>query len=190
MNNYPPHYAYPSAPPLVRVLPNPPRLHWGWVLALSIVTFGLFGAVWMFVQAIWVKKMSGHSKAFWWTLAYMLFIPAMFLMGIVIGVVALITHTPVETLTPFLDLLARLGGLLMYIFAAFTLSGELQREPIGIPLSGVMVFFFGAIYFQYHLWDYGVTGVDGSSKDSGLTQGLGLAGGPVAAIVPSETEAL
>jgi hypothetical protein len=27
--NYPPQMAYPSAPPVYRALPAPPRLHWG-----------------------------------------------------------------------------------------------------------------------------------------------------------------
>src|SRR3954465_1552149 len=35
----------------------PPNLHWGVVLALGIVTCGLFGGVWGFVQAIYVRKL-------------------------------------------------------------------------------------------------------------------------------------
>jgi len=183
MSNYPPHYAYPSAPPLVRAKPNPPRLHWGWVLALCIVTFGLFIPVWLFVQALWVKKMTGRNTAFGWTLAYLLFLPGMIVDGILLGVVAMIIHTPVKSMTSGLEFLVRISVFVLSLFAIFTLKGELEVEPIGIPLSGAMAFFFSAIYFQYHLWDYSVAEEGGSFSGSQETQGLGLAGGPVAAIV-------
>ena len=44
----------------------------------------------------------------------------------------------------------------MKLFARFTMRNELERyyntvEPIGLRLSGVMTFFFGGLYFQYHL---------------------------------------
>jgi len=51
-----------------------------------------------------------------------------------------------------------------------------------------MAFFFSAIYFQYHLWDYSVAEEGGSFSGSQEMQGLGLAGGPVAAIVPTSSE--
>ena len=36
-------------------VPLPPKLHWGWVLLLTIVTAGLFYVIWSFVQAVWVR---------------------------------------------------------------------------------------------------------------------------------------
>ena len=145
--------SYPAYPP-VRGVPQPPRLHWGWVLVLNIVTVGFFGIVWMFVQAIWVKRVTGRSKAFGWALAYLLYIPAMFFVGLLVGVAAIIASTPVQSLTTPLDDFARVGGFVLYVFAAFTLKGELEGEPIGIPLGGVMTFFFAPVYFQYFLHDY------------------------------------
>jgi hypothetical protein len=47
--NYPPQMAYPSAPPVYRSFPAPPRLHWGIVLVLSFITLGIFGRVWLLV---------------------------------------------------------------------------------------------------------------------------------------------
>src|SRR5215472_12303858 len=44
----------------------PPGLHWGLVLLLSAVTFGLFSWVWMFVQASFVKKIRPASNAIMW----------------------------------------------------------------------------------------------------------------------------
>ncbi len=42
------------------------------------------------------------------------------------------------------------------LIARFTLRAELEdhfnnAEPVGLRLSGVMTFFFGGLYFQYHL---------------------------------------
>lgn len=88
-SSYPPYYAYPSAPPLRRVLPQPPRLHWRWVLALSILTLGVFGSVWLFVQANWIRKMrEGKSTAFWVALAYMLWLPVVFALSFFLGAIA------------------------------------------------------------------------------------------------------
>jgi hypothetical protein len=42
------------------------------------------------------------------------------------------------------------------IWARFSFKASLEEhfntaEPIGLSLSGVMTFFFGALYFQWHL---------------------------------------
>ncbi len=42
------------------------------------------------------------------------------------------------------------------LIARFTMRAELEEhfntvEPIGLSLSGVMTFFFGGLYFTYHL---------------------------------------
>lgn len=96
MSNYPPYYPYSSLTPLVRVYPDPPRLHWGVVFGLSVITFGIFGMVWLLVQAYWVKKVNGSSKAFGWALAYLLLLPAMFVLGFIAGIVAVLAHMSVN----------------------------------------------------------------------------------------------
>jgi hypothetical protein len=156
MSSYPPHYAYPSAPPMLRLAPNPPRLHWGWVLFLCIISIGLFGIVWLFVQALWVKKATGKAKSFGWALAYLIFFPAAIMLGAGLGVIAGLSHVPVATMTNPLEAVIRIGGFALFLFTAFTLRGELESFPIGIPLSGGMTFFFAPIYFQYHLHNYEV----------------------------------
>jgi hypothetical protein len=158
MGTYPPYYAYPSAPPVVRAVPDPPRLHWGWVLLLSVITFGVFGSIWLIVQANWVRKVRGRSNALRWAIAYVSAIPALFLFAVVIGVVGALIHWQnVQAAVSSAAVFVRLAVLVCWIFAIFTLSSELSEEPIGIPLVGVMTFFFGPIYFQYHLQDYQVT---------------------------------
>src|SRR5258708_30053318 len=41
--------------------PMPPNLHWGLVLLLSLFTFGLFGLVWIFVEASFVKRLDPRN---------------------------------------------------------------------------------------------------------------------------------
>jgi|SRR5215472_3108450 len=158
--NYPPEYAFPSAPPVYREFPAPPRLHWGLVLLLSFVTMGFFGSIWMVVQANWVKKVTRNTKPFWWCMAYMLCLPLLFLAALVGGITAALVHR--VDLAPqvgaMVVLVFRVAMIVCYLGGAFTLKGALEERPIDIPLSGVMTFFFAPIYFQYHLYDYSVEG--------------------------------
>lgn len=182
MGNYPAHYAYPSSPPLVRVLPPPVRLHWGWVFALSCITLGVFGSVWMFVIAIWVKKVRGTSMAFWWTLANALLLPLFVVVGIGLGVLSMITHVPVADYSSAFDSWGRIVAFALYIAAAFTLRSELGEEPIGLALGGAGTFFVAATYFQYYLHDFSFGHAEGG------TLGLTDAVVPIGGLVPVEQD--
>jgi hypothetical protein len=144
-----------AAPP---VLHQPPRLHWGWVLALSAVTLGVFGMIWLLVQARWAKRVRGHGRAFWWALAYLLYIPGAFVLGGIVGLICAAAHVPFSQVSGALQLIVRAAGYGIYIWTIFTLRSELASSPINLPLGGIMTFFFGPIYFQYHLYDYGELG--------------------------------
>lgn len=158
MSSYPPYYAYPSAPPVVRAVPDPPRLHWGWLLVLSFITFGYFGMIWLIVQCVWVRKVHGRSKTLPWAIAYASILPALFLSAILIGILVRLLHLQdTAALLSLMTLVARILLAVLWIVTVFSLRGELSSEPIDIPLGGVMTFFFGPIYFQYHLFDYQVT---------------------------------
>lgn len=154
MSEYPAYYAYPSAPPVVKPMPDPVRLHWGWVFGLSVITFGFFGSIWLLVMAIWAKKVSGRASALYWSIAYVLYIPGMFFLGVIAGVIALVMHTDVHSLIAPLQLFARIAGIGLYVGAAYSLKSILEAEPINIPLGGVMTFLFAPYYFQYHLFDF------------------------------------
>jgi hypothetical protein len=185
-NVYPPHYAYPSSPPVERVLPKPPGLHWGWVLALNVVTLGFFGMIWMLVQAIWVKRYAGRSVAFWWALSYLLFIPVVFLTALALGVAFTLLHlTGLNEVVAALQAIVRLGMIVVYFVTVFTLKGELQREPIGMSLSGLMTFFFGTTYLQYHIYDWdNPYGTGAGTLNLSQPVGLGLSG----AVAPLQIE--
>jgi preprotein translocase subunit SecY len=158
MSSYPPFYAYPSAPAVVRAVPNPPRLHWGWVLVLSLVTFGVFGTAWLIVQANWVRKVRGRSRTLPWAIIYASILPALFLFAIVMGVLGALLHLPnVQATVASVALLARIAIFLFWILTIYMLGNELNAEPIGIPLNNVLIFFFGPVYFQFHLYDYEVS---------------------------------
>jgi hypothetical protein len=158
--NYPPEYAFPSAPPVYRSFPAPPRLHWGIVFVLSIVTIGIFGMIWMVVQANWVRKVTKNGKPFLLCMVYMLSVPVFFLLAFSGGLAFSIMHQQqaLQTFTAVLDGVTRLGLFVLYIVAAYTLKGALEADPIDIPLGGIMTLFFGPTYFQYHLFDYSVEG--------------------------------
>jgi GYF domain 2/Domain of unknown function (DUF4234) len=122
--------------------PDPPNLHWGFALLLGMVTCGLFGWVWAFVQAGWVRKVRPASKA----LLYF---------AIAIGSFAVNIFLNINRETRAAGPLFNLAGLVMWLVAAFTMRTDIEEhynsaEPIAMRLSGVMTFFFSIYYFQYH----------------------------------------
>jgi len=155
--SYPPYYAYPSAPPLQRALPKPPRLHWGWVLALTVLTMGIFASVWLLVQANWIRKMRyGKSKGFWLALANVLWLPLVFVLAFSIGVAAAVApSSTIMSVKASLDPLVRMGSFILFLVTVFVMRSEMEADPIDMRLSGAMTFFFAVLYFQYHLTDYG-----------------------------------
>jgi hypothetical protein len=130
--------------------PPPPSLHWGILILLGVLTCGIFGWVWAFIQAAWVKKVQPESKALlYYGIAVGLFV-LMFGGAFMAGVQgqAGAGREPVF-------LLFRLGGAIMWLVAAFNMRSSIEdhfnsAEPIGLSLNGVMTFFFSIYYFQYH----------------------------------------
>lgn len=122
--------------------PDPPNLHWGIAAVLGIVTCGLFGWVWAFVQAVWVRKVRPESKG----LIYLAIAVGLFTVTIFLSM-----NRETRAFGPLLNLI---GGI-MWLVAAFNMRSDIEEhynsaEPIAIRLSGVMTFFFNIYYFQYH----------------------------------------
>jgi len=158
--NYPPQYAYPSAPPVYRAFPAPPRLHWAWVLVLSVVTFGIFWAVWLVVQARWVKKATGNARPLVWSVAYLVFLCLMILAAIV-GAAYVTVMGRDSVYVDFADKIANLQravGFLLYVASVYMLKSALESQPIKIRLHGLFAFMFGPVYFQIHLRNFSVEG--------------------------------
>lgn len=118
----------------------PPNMHWAVLLLLSIVTCHLFGIIWLFVQAAWVRKVRPDNRALFYLIAY-------FAAAFSAGVFGVRT----ENAGLFLNLI----GVGFYLAGVFSIRGDMEdyfnhEENIGMRLSGVMTFFFGGTYFQYH----------------------------------------
>lgn len=138
----------PAAPvaqtniPPAPIYPPPPGLHWGVLLALDIVTCGLFGWAWIIVQALWVRKVQPESKG----LYYVVVAIALFLVAGIFQV---------DKSYSGAGLAVNFIGVVVWLIGIFSLRTSIEDhfngpEPIGLRLSGVMTFFFNLIYFQYH----------------------------------------
>jgi hypothetical protein len=159
----PPVYQQPVAPGYpasnVAIYPDAPNLNWGLVLLFAVFTCSLFMFVWNLVVAAWLKRVQPNSNAIFYYAAgaVLLFVQ------IIVG-----THTRVQmfqpgvhwwmtyyTAHPLKNLLS-LATWIVRLIARYTMRADLEQhfntvEPVGLSLSGVMTFFFGGLYFQYHL---------------------------------------
>ncbi len=132
----------------------PPSLHWAVVFILAMVTFGIFGIVWIFVQANFVKRIDPRNPS------RMLFIVAflleLFYIGLMVVVVAaaasgMRSALYVGTAGPVIILVAAVCALVGIFKMRSSLVNYYNTvEPIQLRLSGVMTFFFNIYYFQYH----------------------------------------
>jgi hypothetical protein len=135
---------YPQPPKMRHAAPLPPgQLHWVVLLVGMIVTGGLFGMIWAFVQANWVRKIDQQSKA----MVFLAIGVALNLLGQ--GII-------LSGEAPLLALLVLVGALVCIYGSLFGMRTSMVRyynsvEKIGLKLSGVMTFFFSIVYFQYHL---------------------------------------
>lgn len=137
----------PVAAPVVPAGPRPPRLHWALVLLLTLVTLGLFFIVWMYVQAIWVRRIDPSSNAIRLLSIYV----ALVLIGQVLvesggaGSSGAVTGT-----------LLVLAGSVVSIFGFFSMRRSMlqhfnQARPGSLKLSAALTLFVNVFYFQYHL---------------------------------------
>jgi hypothetical protein len=142
-------YAAPSGVPY----PDPPNLHWGLVLLFTIFTCGLFSLIWDFVQVLWMRRVEPQSKAFLYFIA--LVVLWLLNLGGSVGRTAVMMRGVAQR-PSLLALFLSLSVLVLLIVYRFVMRDSLERhfngpEPIGLRLGPVMTFFFGGLYFQYHL---------------------------------------
>ena len=150
-----PQTVYGGAPagyaaPAASQYPPPPNLHWGICVLLGVVTCGVFGWIWAFVQAAWVKKVDPKSKALIYYAVSIGLFTLMFANAFFQGL-----SGGAGDSASTLFLIGRLGGGIMWLVSAFHMRSSIEehfnsQEPIGLSLNGVMTFFFSIYYFQYH----------------------------------------
>jgi hypothetical protein len=133
----------------INVYPDPPNLHWGMVLLFTILTCGIFSIVWDVVLAAWLKRVAPQSKALFYFICAAVLLFSIFVAGFVTAY-----RHQAAGYTSLLQLLYYVAILV----GRFSFRSSMEEhfngpEPMGLSLSGVMTFFFGSIYFQYHIND-------------------------------------
>jgi len=123
--------------------PEPPNLHWALVLLFGILSCGLFLAAWDIVLAAWMKTVAPKSTAIYYFVADAALLVVIFFLSFV--------HGPGGAVS-----LVQLIAAVVAWIGRFSLRSSLEDyynagSSYGLTLSGVMTFFFGSIYFQYHL---------------------------------------
>ena len=129
--------------------PDPPNLHWGLVLLFGIISCGLFSVVWDIVQAAWLKRIEPESKALYIYIGGAVTLGLIFVASVLAG----INHT-----TNGSTGLLQIVYYVVLLVARFSFRNSMEKhfngpEPMALMLSGAMTFFFGGIYFQYHIND-------------------------------------
>jgi len=129
--------------------PDPPNLHWGLVLLLGVISCGLFTVGWEIVQAVWMRQVAPQSKALYYFIGY----AADKVLVVILTAMASYQHIR----NPLVTILSLIGYVVL-ITGRFSMKNSLEQhynaaEPMGLLLSGIMTFFFGGIYFQYHFND-------------------------------------
>jgi GYF domain 2 len=143
----PPIYSQPPGamapqPVAVQGGPLPPGMHWALVLLIGVLTCGIFIYVWLFIQASFVKKLRPASNVL---MLYAIGVGGFFAMGL------LFLSRDLAMLAPLINI----GCAIALILGHFQMKAAIEDyynnvEPLNLRLSGVMVFFFNVLYFQYH----------------------------------------
>ena len=128
----------------------PPDIHWIWLLVLGLPTLGIFPFIWFLRITAFVRELDPDETPMYAGIAGFICIHFGNLFGITHSYSSL-SHSDRG-----LGSILMLAGLVCYTVARFRIRKILfthynSVEPIGLRLSDVMTFFFGTMYFQYHL---------------------------------------
>lgn len=133
-----------------------PNLSWVLVLLISVLTCSLFMFIWNLVIAAWLKRVQPNATS----LFYYAGAGALALVQFTVTFNLSMHHAVSPGLHLYTDHpLSSLLGLVVWVLrlvARFSQRASLEEhfngpEPIGLRLNPVLTFFFGGIYFQYHL---------------------------------------
>ena len=144
--------------------PAPPAVHWFalflviFILAVAILLLipgsrtslfsPIFPAAWSVYLCLWIRDLNPRSRTIIFADIHLAFA----LIAALVSPFAL----PSSLLKVLLDFWL-IGGFVIYLFLVFGIRDELEkhyneREPIGLKLGPIMIFFFSIYYFQYHLY--------------------------------------
>ena len=122
--------------------PPPPSLHWALVLVFWMLTGGLFGLVWIYRQAAWVRRIDPSSKALW-------VLVCAYACAAVLPLVMVIVGMGGSGLTVTV-LLTSVGFAVAWIWSNFSMRQSLEAR-FDLQLSGILTFFVPVFYLQYRL---------------------------------------
>lgn len=143
------------AVPAQELVPLPPNLHWGIVLAMMILgrlvglLLILFTWVWSLILANWARRLVNRNTA--------MVLVAMYPAGFVAGIFAIgagaAANNQAFTVLGFVFIFA---GVIAYVVGIFKIRAAMEeyynsRENIALTLSGAMTLFFSIVYLQYHI---------------------------------------
>ncbi len=120
-------------------------MHWALVMLLSIVTCGIFGLIWFYRQAAFVKRLDPKNQAIQLFFGYIAVILLSTFLSLMVRMQVLL----------LINILLPWAALALLLTAIFSMRSVLLRhyntvENIGLRLGPVMTFFFSMLYFQYH----------------------------------------
>jgi len=129
--------------------PKPPALHWALLLLIDLVTSGIFGIIWSFVQANFARKIDSDSKATLWYEWWLGIAAGLVVMRGIFG-----SATGEQSAGLFYGLML-IASLLFYQMGNFSIKRSLDlyygsKGQMERTLSAQMMVFFGQIYLQYH----------------------------------------
>ena len=129
---------------------DPPNLSWGLLLLFGLLTCGVFTVIYDLIQAFWWKRIEPATRV----VTFYLICYACYFVNVLLSTGNMVAmrhgHRP-----NLLGSLFSIAGFVLLLLARFTFRSELERhyntvEPVGLTLGGIMTFFFGGLYFQYH----------------------------------------
>lgn len=133
-----------------------PNLNWGLVLLFALLTCSIFMFIWNLVIAAWLKRVQPNATS----LYYYAGSGALALVQFFVTFNLSMHHAASQGLHVYTDHpLSSLLGIVVWVLrlvARFSQRASLEEhyngpEPIGLRLNPVLTFFFGGLYFQYHL---------------------------------------
>lgn len=133
-------------------LPQPPALHWGLVLLFSLLTLGLFGWAWYFIQAAYVRKLDAGSNA----ITYLV----ISLLSIISSVVVLLLSWSgiagsMSDSIPLAAPVLELGSVVFFYCALYSMAGSLENLPrrhgVRMEIGGFNLLLFRSLYLQGQL---------------------------------------
>jgi hypothetical protein len=136
-----------NAPAMALAGPVPPDFHWALVLLLAVITCGLFGWAWLFVEAAYVRRIDRESNGVLWSVISFVLV---FVGWFVNGISRAMDGQP----SPWTGVLL-FAAFILFLVAIFQIRSDLEDyynivEPINLKVNGVLTFFFGILYLQHH----------------------------------------